>query len=223
MKELYKSKIPTSNIIKILSAGLLGIAKNRKLVPTRWAITATDDTLSKQLLSKIKYFSEISEFYLFTSYYLGNHYEIILLPDKFSFEVMEAEIPGTLWNPDTNSKIYISKDYESFRGRKKYADNVTGAYYANRLALTEFLIKIKRQASCLVLRECRPEYYAPCGIGILREATRHAFTKKPEKFSTLNETLQTAQKKLKLPINLFTSQSSLLKEFGKQSRLTQFF
>jgi len=49
MKELYKSKINVSNIIKILSAGMLGLKKNRKLVPTRWSVTATDDTLSKFL------------------------------------------------------------------------------------------------------------------------------------------------------------------------------
>src|SRR3989344_4119601 len=47
MLEMEKSSIPTSNIIKILSAGLLGLKKNRKLVPTRWSITAVDDTLSK--------------------------------------------------------------------------------------------------------------------------------------------------------------------------------
>jgi len=223
IKELYKSKIPVSNIIKILSAGLLGIKTARRLVPTRWAITATDDTLSKEHLKIIKYFPEISEFYLFNSEYLGNHYEIILLPDKFSFEVIEAKIPGSVWNPNPKSELYVSIDYEFFHGRKTYASNVTGAYYANKLALTEFLIKIKRQASCLVLREARPEYYAPCGVGILRQTTRAAFQKKPEKFSTLNETLQTAQKRLMLPIKTFTQQSNLLKEFGKQTHLSNFY
>src|SRR4030042_6441740 len=53
IKELYDSKIQTSSIIKMLSAGLLGKGARRKLVPTRWAITATDDTLSKFLLEKI--------------------------------------------------------------------------------------------------------------------------------------------------------------------------
>ena len=49
MKELHKSKLPVSHIIKILSAGLLGIKKNRILVPTRWAITAVDSNISKKV------------------------------------------------------------------------------------------------------------------------------------------------------------------------------
>ena len=43
--ELSNSDIQTSSLIKILSSGLLGLKKNRKLVPTRWSITAVDDTL----------------------------------------------------------------------------------------------------------------------------------------------------------------------------------
>jgi hypothetical protein len=68
--ELYKSKIPNRSIIKILSAGLLGLKNNRKLVPTRWSITAVDDTISKDKLSRIKQFPIINEFQLFHSYFL---------------------------------------------------------------------------------------------------------------------------------------------------------
>jgi len=56
INELHKAHIPLSTINKILSAGLLGLKTQRKLVPTRWSITATDDTISKQLLKKIKYY-----------------------------------------------------------------------------------------------------------------------------------------------------------------------
>jgi hypothetical protein len=37
-----------------LSIGVLGLKKDKKLVPTRWAITATDDILAKKLLEKVK-------------------------------------------------------------------------------------------------------------------------------------------------------------------------
>jgi len=221
IQELYNSNIQVSNIIKVLSAGLLGQGFNRKLVPTKWAITATDDTISKILLDKIRFFPEISEFLLFSSDYLGNHYEFLLLPDKFSFEVLEAKMTGSVWNP--SGSLYIAQDYEGFFGRKDYADNVTGAYYANRLALVEYLDKIKRQASCLVMRECRPEYYAPCGVGILREASRAAFSKKPEKFPTIQQALQSAQTRMRLPTQIFQEKSWLLKEFGKQTRLNKWF
>jgi hypothetical protein len=221
IQELYQSNIEISNIIKVLSAGLLGLGINRKLVPTRWAITATDDTISKILLDKIRFFPEISEFLLFNSEYLGNHYEFLLMPDKFAFEVLEAKMTGSVWNPQ--GPLYLAQDYESFEGRKNYADNVTGAYYANRLALVEYLDKIRHQASCLVMRECRPEYFAPCGVGILREASRAAFSKAPEKFATMQEALESAGKRMRLPTQIFQNKSWLLKEFGKQTRLNKWF
>ncbi len=222
IKELYKHEIPVSNIIKILSAGLLGLKTQRKLVPTRWSITATDDTISKEMLKSIRYYPEISEILLFHKYYNGNHYEILLLPDKFSFEVIEAYLKGSLWNPDLN-KVRFSKDYEFFSGRKNYAFEVTGAYYTARLALAEYLEKIKKQATGIFFREERPEYYAPLGVGILRETARSAFSKKPEKFETIGQALQQAQTRLQLPIELFKEQSVMLKEYGKQTRLGGWF
>jgi len=220
IKELYKIT-QTSNIIKILSAGMLGLKKNRKLVPTRWAVTAVDDTLSKDLLKKIRYYSEINEIFLFHGYYVGNHYEFLLLPDKFSFEVIEAFMTGSLWN--LSKQIITTQDYEPFSGRKKYASNVTGAYYTARLAICEYLDKIKKQASCLVLREERPEYNAPLGVGILRELSRHAFKQKPERFSTIQDALNQSQTRMKLPVSLFKNKSWLLKEYGKQKRLGEWF
>jgi len=213
IQELSKAKIETSNIIKILSAGLLGLKKNRKLVPTRWAITATDDILSKHALEKIKLFPEISEFQVFHAEYLGNHYEFLLLPDTYSFEVIEISLQykGGTWT-----------DYESIFKRKKYASDVTGAYYVNRLALTEYLEKIKRQAQCLVIREIRPEYYAPCGVGILRETSRAAFQSKPEKFNTLKEALTKIQTRLRQPIENYTKKSWLLNQQRTQTKLNEF-
>lgn len=222
MNELYNSGIQISNIINILAAGLLGKKKNRRLVPSRWAITAADDTLSKIMLKEIKTYPVINDFLLFNSEYLGNHYEFILIPDVFSFEVIEAKMPCSVWNPLQESETYFAIDYESFYGRKEYAENVTGAYYSNRLALTEYLERVKRQASCLVVRECREEYWAPCGVGILREASRNAFLKKPEKFNTLNEALNAAQKRMRMPISVFTKRSQLLTETKKQKKLSEF-
>jgi hypothetical protein len=221
MSELYDSGIQTSSIIKLLSAGLLGERKSRKLVPTRWAITATDSNLSELMLKEIRYFPIISEYLLFNSEYLGNHYEIILLPAAFSFEVIEAKMSGSVWNP--SDELHFMQDYENWHGRKDYAENVAGGYYAVRLPVCEFLTRTRKQASVLVMRECRPEYWAPCGVGILRECTREAFSKAPEKFSTLNETLNKAQARMRLPASEFTKRSQLIKEFNTQRKLSSFF
>jgi len=221
MSELYKGDTKISNISKILSAGLLGLGYQRRLVPTRWAITAVDDTISKDMLKKIRYYPEISEILVFTSEYLGNHYEFILFPDKFSFEVIEAKMHGSVWNPFSSETLFMM-DYEGFFGRKQYASNVTGAYYANRLALCEYFEKIKRQASCLVMREARPEYYAPMGVGILREASRQAFKNSPEKFVSLKEASEKIKTRMKISPIEFINRSVLLKERGKQKRLIDF-
>jgi len=212
--ELEKSGIETSNIVKLLSAGLLGLKTKRKLVPTRWSITAVDDTLSKEKLKKIRSFQEIGEIMLFHSEYLGNHYEFLLLPEKWSFEVIEISTK--------NIEAGVWQDYETFFPRKTYADSVTGAYYANRLALTEYLEKIKRQAHCLVFREVRPEYYAPLGVGILRQISRDAFSKAPEKFNTIEEALSKIQSRIRIPVKNFTEKSILLKNYGKQKKLNAF-
>lgn len=211
--ELHKSGIENSSLIKILSAGLLGLTKNRKLVPTRWSITAVDDTLSKERLERVRGYQEISEFLVFTAEYLGNHYNFLLLPSKWSFEVIEISLnnPG-IWH-----------DHESFFPRKKYADSVTGAYYANRLALVEYLDKIKRQCSCLVIREIRPEYTVPLGVGILRQTSREAFFKPARKFPTLKDALRDIQTRLKQPIINYTKRSKILEEHGKQTRINDFF
>lgn len=228
IKELA-SHTNTSNIIKILSSGMLGLKKRRKLVPTRWAITAVDDTLSKNLINKIKFYQTIQQIYLFNGNYLGNYYEFLLLPDKFSFEVIEAYFDGSICSQVLKadgkimnvSGINIATDHEGFNGRKKYAFNVTGAYYTARLAVTEYLEKVKRQAYCIVFREERPEYNAPLGVGILRELSREAFNKKPEKFDTMIEALNQMQTRMNLPINLFKDNSNLLKNYGSQKRLSE--
>ncbi|MFC1685895.1 hypothetical protein ACFLZZ_02625 [Nanoarchaeota archaeon] len=217
ISELHKSRIPISNIIKVLSAGLLGKLRNRKLVPTRWAITATDNNISGILLKNIKHYSTIQDFRLFNGEYLDNHYEILMIPQQFSYEVIEAKVPGSIWNP--HKQIMFMKDYESYFGRKDYASEVAGGYYAPRLAITEYLQKIKRQASIFIMREVRPGYNLPCGVGILREITRDALTKKHESFNNLNSALTAAQKRMHLPVSEFTKQSLLLKEVRHQRKL----
>ena len=211
--ELDKARIKTSDVIKILSAGLLGKISRRKLVPTRWSITAVDDTLSKNRLKEIRYFPIISNIRVFHAEYLGNHYEFILLPENYSFEVIEISLKSSgIW-----------KDYEGFFGRKDYASYVTGAYYSNRVALTEYLEKIKHQASCLVIRQVSQEYTSPLGVGILRQTSREAFSKPPETFLTLSDALESIQTRLKIPIETYTRESKILENYKKQNRLDRWF
>lgn len=216
--ELFNSKVAISHIIRVFSAGLLGLKFQRKLVPTRWAVTATDDTISRALLENIKHYSEIQQFLVFNADYLGNYYNILLMPGCWAFEVIEISTKGYFGQ----GNLAVWQDYEFFEGRKKYADSVTGAYYANRLAVSEYLERIKKQASCIVFRDIREDYWAPCGVGILRETCREALQKKPEIFSSLDEALKSINSRLKLPVEFFTNKSKLLKEKKMQKRLFEF-
>ncbi|MCX6748556.1 MAG: hypothetical protein NT076_03045 [Candidatus Pacearchaeota archaeon] len=99
----------------------------------------------------------------------------------------------------------------------------TGAYYTARLAACEYLARIKKQASVLVLREERPEYWAPLGVGILRELSRNAFNQQPEKPESIKQAFQIMGSRLKLDVNLFRQQSWLLKNYKKQVKLSRYF
>ncbi len=223
IEELYNSRIPVSNIMKILSAGMLGKKFQRKLVPTRWSITSVDDSLSKMLLEKIKYYQEISEVLLFHGNYLGNYYEIFLIPGCWGFEVLEASSSG-YFGEGKSAEPAMWQDYEFFQGRKTYASSVTGGYYAVRLPITEYLEKIKRQATVLIFREIRDEYWAPCGVGILRELVRGMMNEnKPEKFPDLEQAFKKSQERFHNSLEVYKKKSVLLKEKKQQKRLFSFF
>lgn len=225
LKELYSSNIKVSHMQKLFSAGLLGVKPQRKLVPTKWGITAVDDTLSKFLLDKIKNYKEISEILLFSDNYAGNYYNILLLPGEFKFEVMEEAVPQVENKSKENlmqEDIGFWQDYESFFGRKTYASSVTGAYYANRLAICEYLEKTKRQATIIIFRETTDEYYAPLGVGILREVTRRAMQNAPEKPESLQNALKIIDSRIIVPIEKFVKISWIISNYRKQKRLTDF-
>ena len=62
---LYKNEFNEYTLSKILSVGVIGLAKNKKLVPTRWSITATDDILGKKFLENIRQYPWIENYELF--------------------------------------------------------------------------------------------------------------------------------------------------------------
>lgn len=220
IKELYKSRTKIDHLQKLLSIGLLGKKSARKMVPTRWSITATDDTISKEHLKKIRYFQPVNHISLYSGDFLGNYIEALVLPGNFTFEAIEAWQSGSTYS---SHKTEFMSDHETFQGRKKYAFNVTGGYYAMRLPLTEYLIKIKRQATVLVFREIRPEYYAPLGVGIVRETAKRAFQNKPKYFDTIQEALQDIEKRIQTPIEEIEEKSWLLNNYGKQKSILEFY
>ncbi|MBN1941525.1 MAG: hypothetical protein JW772_05080 [Candidatus Diapherotrites archaeon] len=219
--ELYNSDFPVSTIYKLLSAGTLGVKKNRKFVPTRWSITATDDTVGRALIEKIKEFSITDSFKLFHSNYLDNDFWVLLSPNSWAFENLECWLPGGVWTTNAQ-KFHIIQDHEFYNGRKKYASNVEGAYYAARLGVLEYLEKKKLQASSIVFREIGSGYTQPVGVWQIRENVRAAFDSKPLTFYSLPLVLEFLKKKLGVPIKFYLKESKLLDMLMHQKKLSDF-
>ncbi|MBW3014750.1 hypothetical protein KY335_05950, partial [Candidatus Woesearchaeota archaeon] len=222
--QLYEKGIDENYLTQILSVGQLGLAVNRKLVPTRWSITATDDTIGKHLIENVKQFSKQTEFQCYFGGYIGNYYLILFFPEAWSYELFETYAEVSVWNP--TGKIQFMTDNEWYSGRKEYAHDTAGGYYAARLGILEKLNSLKRQGSVLALRFITKEYAVPLGVWVVREATRRALESKPIHFASKELMLHYARLKIKKEFNfnldLLLKESKLLKEIKEQKKLFDF-
>lgn len=220
MKELYDAGTPTYYISRLLSIGVLGRTVDRLLVPSRWAITATDASISSYLRGKIQDCDELSEIQLFTETYAGNHYEILLLPSALSYEFVEVWLPESVWTPGAKG-IFIGSDGEDWRGKTTFSE-LGGGYYAMKLPIYEYLHRIKRQAFAFALREVTPEYWAPLGSWKIREALRSAFKTPPKRFKAVEEALKDLTSRIKTPFEEWFRWAKHLRSYLTQMRLEDF-
>ncbi len=210
--ELYNKGIEITRIQKCFSIGMFG--KNRKLVPTRWSITATDDMISKSLISEIMQFDIIDSYEVFSYNHIGNFFSVIIFPSRWMFEMQEA------WY-DQQGNIGFGSDFDDGRGLDHYPVTA-GAHFASRLGVAEYLFKNKVQAAALVLREIRPEYAVPVGVWQVREGIRMALKQKPTLVSSFEEGLDVACKGLSIDKKEWLVQSNLQKAL-KQKSISDFF
>ena len=218
---LYKRGVLVTKIQRAFSVGAFGVKKNRRLVPTRWSITAVDSIVSKGSIERIKGYPEINEYRVYESRYLDNQFEILMLPQAWSYEAMEAWYPGTIWNPSGRTVVIFS-DWEHYEGRTTYAD-IGGCYYAARLAVCELLEKERHQATVIVMREAHPGYIMPVGVWQVRENVRNAMKQTPLKFNTLYEALARIASQFQIPIKRWIRNSELLQNALFQKKLTEYF
>ncbi len=219
MIELYEKGIEVSRIQKILAAGGLGMRKSRKFVPTRWSITAVDDTLGKYKLLDVKESESIEQVTVFEDVALDNRWLVLLLPGAWSYELVEAWYPNTTWNKDSKD-IAIFSSSEFFAGRKTYAE-IGGCYYAARLAVSEYLTKIGKQARAVILRETHPGYIMPVGVWNVREHVREALRKQPLHFDSVKSALSHVGLKMAIPVSEWIRNSAVLRDMLHQRTLAQ--
>lgn len=217
MRLLYEKGIAVSHIQKLLSAGSLGI--KRRLVPTRWAITAVDDSISKQLIQEVVHFELLDCYRVFVLKEKKNLFMAILTPHPWRFEWGEAWFPNTTWN--FGSEVFIETDWEDHRGRKSYA-SLGGCYYASRLATVEYLCKIRRQAGAVVWREIYPGFKIPIGVWFVREMLRKCFNQKFVEFNSLDEAIDYLASFSNVGIQNWLKASKLIRSTSAQKTLWSF-
>jgi hypothetical protein len=220
MVELYNRGIPVSKIQRGLSAGLFGLGTRRKFVPTRWSITAVDDTLSKNNLEEVKSYDSIDAIHAYYNVALDNRWLIFLIPGNWQYESIEAWYPKTVWN-ENGVDVSIFGSYEQYAGRKKYAE-IGGCYYSGRLAITEKMQMLKRQAVALILREVHEGYLMPVGVWNVREHVRETLQKEPIILHSMREMFDCIKSRLDIKTKDWLANSRIMKDLTSQKRINEY-
>ncbi len=213
--ELYLHGYDVYYLQRVLSAALLG--RSPRLVPTRWAITAVDKTVSDTLLRRVRGYPEIPGYEVYHVEYLGNRYTILLAPAQWSLEMVEVWLPHSVWM--RGEKPYIYRVYEYWDGK---ANDMDGGYYAIRLPLLEALEERRRQAAAIVVREVTPSYYAPVGSWQIRESIRNALRRKPLKPRSIEEAVKILDELTILPAEELLRGSRVYALLRGQKRITDY-
>lgn len=179
--DLYFNNVLIDKIQSIFSMGMTGKKNNRRIIPTKWSITATDKIISDHLINRIKVNRSVDKISMYKYEHYNNYYCIIITPSEtWSMEYFEIWING--------EKKYdkIISDFENER-EKKTIPNTAGAFFAVRLSVAEFLHKIKKIGSVVIFRLIYPLYNIPLGVWQVRQGVRYAFADQIDKKGKQNE------------------------------------
>src|SRR6266536_2300084 len=235
--QLYRNGVLVTRIQRAFSLGMFGESKRRKLVPTRWSITAVDSNLSLKLMSRVRHHPLIDEYRVYKYTYLDNIYVGLLTPEHWKFEWIEAwfepellatSFPEVNMAEDVEKSSYVSPkgyrpvmlgDSEGFRGRKTSA-KPGGCYYSARLAVSEYLDSIGKQAGAMMLREIHPGYIMPVGVWNVRESLRALFKTPFERFDSMDAALNHVGNIFEIPKHGWIETSALLQNAYFQRKIS---
>jgi hypothetical protein len=205
--DLHRADLPFSQIQKALSVGAMGTGRARRLVPTRWSITACDTTIGDRLLAEVRQNQVIDCVRVHEFDSLHNHYAVMLLPTGWQYEWMEAflHILGR--------EELVFSDHEGFRGKKEYS-RVGGCFYSCRMAVLEGLAREGVQAGAIILREAS-RGYVPLGVFNVRENVRSAMQHPAVEFEDVPSALAAIEGRLNLPLSRFKEESTLLRDIAR--------
>ena len=214
---LHEKNVPFSAIQKSFSVGAFGIGKNRKLVPTRWSITAVDSSLADELLKDVRKNPILDTYRVYENEDLNNYYGIILTPTEWQFEWIEA-----FYKVKNNEELIFS-DYETNEDKKEYS-SVGGCYYTSKMVVLDALKQMNLQSGLLILREAYTGY-VPMGVFNVRENIKKAMEEPYKEFEDLKSAVRYVGSNLNIPLSRYVKSSHLLNELlhTKQTSLDAFF
>lgn len=217
LMDLHRKDVPFSHMQKAFSVGTMGVDKRRRLVPTRWSITACDSTIADQLLKEVKHYDPVDVHRVYEFNSLNNYYAVLILPTPWQYEWMEAFLHVL------GREEIIFSDYENYNGKKEYS-RVGGCYYTCKMAVLEALARQKLQAGVIVLREAYSGY-VPLGVFNVRENIRNAMEQPYHEFEDMKSALAYIDTSLKLPLESFIKSSDLLQDIirSRQTTLDAYF
>jgi hypothetical protein len=201
--DLHKQGVAFSSIQKAFSVGIMGREQGRRLVPTRWSITACDTMIGDNLLKEVKKCLAIDTWRVHEFSSLHNNYAVILMPTVWQYEWSEAfmHVMG-------NEELVFS-DHEGNKKKTGYSP-LGGCYYSCKMAVLEALAQEQKQAGSIILREAL-NGYVPMGVFNVRENVRSAMRQPAQEFEDIQSALSHISEKFTLPLQRFIENSNLLK------------
>ncbi len=192
VKELFEKGRDIYLLQRAFSLGMFG--KKKRLVPTRWAITAVDVIVSKLMKEKILKSKWVHAYYLGKYEHFENVYEVLLLPGPPVVEMFEVWEPGSIWTP----KEVIIHNLEGPLPSSKAEDVDDGGFHALKVGVLKALMEANVSATAVLVRRIKPSYYMPVGVWQVREgaylATKDALRRK---FGALEEALERGDRMLR--------------------------
>ena len=115
----------------------------------------------------------------------------------------------------------IFSSNENYYGRKTYAE-IGGCYYSGRLAITEKLQMLKKQAVALILREVHDGYVMPVGVWNVREHVRETLQGEPMIMHSMEDMMACIRSKLDINTVGWIRNSRILRDLISQRRLREY-
>ena len=215
--QLMKRGVDPYYLTKAFSMGNFGIPVERKLVPTRWSITAVDDIRGKESLARIRDYT-VGDCVAYYGGHLGNHYLLLCFDAPWEYELIEQYIGAK--GPQAWT------DHEPHQGRRDYAASTAGGYYAARVGITDWLDTEKRQRAVLAIRIITDDYTTPLGVWVCREAVKKALSATKIRFADRGLMVQYARGFLKqkfgYEVDDALRKSFLMKSLFGQKRISEY-